>query len=213
MAGLYKRRQSVTDLLKTPTYDPSKKKRTVNRKIDVRAKCLTLPTKPPADVSPQKSTKSSQEKPFTSRASSNDDNWFGRCIRESNACRAASETNGMRYNGASHESPARLRTGQMHVSSYRHSGPQHPLSCFPRGRGARDACRRAVKSGQEKRRKFRQSLLFWFDVSANSREKAESDALAGLKVIEIGPATSKIFCVFNDDRVMERRKILFDAGI
>ncbi|KAJ4439186.1 hypothetical protein ANN_15146 [Periplaneta americana] len=31
----------------------------------------------------------------------------------------------------------------------------------------------------------------WCDVSANSREKAESDALAGLKVIEIGPATSK----------------------
>ncbi|KAJ4425925.1 hypothetical protein ANN_27551 [Periplaneta americana] len=28
-------------------------------------------------------------------------------------------------------------------------------------------------------------------VSANSREKAESDALAGLKAIEIGPATSK----------------------
>ncbi|KAJ4437530.1 hypothetical protein ANN_17675 [Periplaneta americana] len=61
------------DLLKTPTYDPSKKNRTVNRKIDVRAKCLTLPTKPPADASPQKSTKSSQGKASTSRASSNDE--------------------------------------------------------------------------------------------------------------------------------------------
>ncbi|KAJ4432022.1 hypothetical protein ANN_20636 [Periplaneta americana] len=29
------------------------------------------------------------------------------------------------------------------------------------------------------------------DVSANTREKAESDALAGLKVVEIGPAASK----------------------
>ncbi|KAJ4426457.1 hypothetical protein ANN_27271 [Periplaneta americana] len=32
----------------------------------------------------------------------------------------------------------------------------------------------------------------WCDVSANSREKAESHALAGLKVIEISPATSKL---------------------
>ncbi|KAJ4436590.1 hypothetical protein ANN_16623 [Periplaneta americana] len=32
----------------------------------------------------------------------------------------------------------------------------------------------------------------WCDVSANSRQKAESDALAGLKVIEIGPATSNV---------------------
>ncbi|XP_069670429.1 uncharacterized protein [Periplaneta americana] len=35
-------------------------------------------------------------------------------------------------------------------------------------------------------------LESWCDVSANSREKAESDALAALKVIEIGPATSKV---------------------
>lgn len=72
--------------MKTPTYDPSKKKRTVNRKIDVRAKCLTLPTKPPADASPQKSTKSSQGKPSTSRASSNDENWVcGVCNGSYNA--------------------------------------------------------------------------------------------------------------------------------
>ncbi|KAJ4437416.1 hypothetical protein ANN_17560 [Periplaneta americana] len=71
-------RETTSDCIrfvKTPTYDPSKKKRTVNRKIDVRAKCLTLPTKPPADISPQKSTKSSQGKSSTSRASSNDENW------------------------------------------------------------------------------------------------------------------------------------------
>ncbi|KAJ4427826.1 hypothetical protein ANN_25600 [Periplaneta americana] len=36
------------------------------------------------------------------------------------------------------------------------------------------------------------STASWCDVSANSREKAESHALAGLKVIEISPATSKI---------------------
>ncbi|KAJ4429900.1 hypothetical protein ANN_22104 [Periplaneta americana] len=35
------------------------------------------------------------------------------------------------------------------------------------------------------------STASWCDVSANSREKAESHALAGLKVIEISPATSK----------------------
>ncbi|KAJ4428514.1 hypothetical protein ANN_24556 [Periplaneta americana] len=80
-----KRRQTVTDLLKTPTYDP-KKKRTVNRKIDVRVMCLALPTKPPADASPQKSTKSSQGKPSTSRASSNDKNWVcGVCNGSYNA--------------------------------------------------------------------------------------------------------------------------------
>ena len=36
------------------------------------------------------------------------------------------------------------------------------------------------------------STASWCDVSANSREKAESHALAGLKVIEISPATSKV---------------------
>ncbi|KAJ4434355.1 hypothetical protein ANN_22914 [Periplaneta americana] len=40
----------------------------------------------------------------------------------------------------------------------------------------------------EKREQYR---LYWCDVSANSRDKAESHALAGLKVIEICPATSK----------------------
>ncbi|KAJ4435052.1 hypothetical protein ANN_23626 [Periplaneta americana] len=73
MAGLYEggnelsgTLKAILNLLKTLTYDPPKKKRTVNSKIDVRAKCLTLPTKPPADASPQKSTKSSQGKPSTS---------------------------------------------------------------------------------------------------------------------------------------------------
>ncbi|KAJ4434351.1 hypothetical protein ANN_22910 [Periplaneta americana] len=43
------------------------------------------------------------------------------------------------------------------------------------------------------------STASWCDVSANSREKAESHALAGLKVIEISPATSK-----HDDTLLPR---------